>query len=119
MKMLFCALLAGVMLVLPVDAAHAEPLAAPVEENAFNAVFRTMHDDIERCFARVNGNAFVMVEALVDARGHVRQVEVTGDGRAGLPTRRCVERRVARALFPMPRGGGTARVRTSFVFARE
>lgn len=119
MKMLFRALLAGVMVVLcPITPAHADPLA-PVEENAFAVVFRTMHDDIERCFAQVSGNAFVMVEALVDAHGHVRQVEVTGDARAALPTRRCVERRVARALFPMPRGGGTSRVRTSFVFARE
>jgi hypothetical protein len=117
MKMLVCALLAGVMVLLcPISDARADGTA---EENAAAAVFRTMERDVERCFAQVNGNAFVMVEALLDDRGRVRRVETTGDARAGLATRRCVERRVARALFPMPRGGGTSRVRTSFAFARD
>jgi hypothetical protein len=114
MNKLVCALLVSVMvLVCPIAGARAEP---SVEENAAAAVFRAMHDDLERCFANANGNAYVMVEALLDARGRVRRVEATGDARAGLATRRCVERRVARAQFPAPRGGGTSRVRTSFLF---
>lgn len=119
MKMLVCALLAGVMVLLcPIVPAYADQRA---EENAATTVFRAMHDDLERCFTRtrVNGNAFVMVEALVDARGRVRRVAVTGDARASPATRGCVERRVARAVFPMPIGGGTSRVRTSFAFALE
>ena len=117
MKTFLCALLAGVMVLLcPMGPAFADSIG---EEGASAAVFGAMHGDLERCFAGTNGNAFVMVEALVDDRGRVRRVEATGDARAGLATRRCVERRVARALFPVPRGGGTSRVRTSFVFARE
>lgn len=116
MKMFLCALLAGVMaLVCPIVASA----DSSSEESAAAAVFGAMHDDLERCFIRTNGNAFVLVEALVDDRGRVRRVEATGDARADLAARRCVERRVARALFPAPRGGGTSRVRTSFVFARE
>jgi hypothetical protein len=118
MKMLVYALLAGVLVLLcPIATARAD---AMTEENAAAAVvFRAMERDVERCFAPVGSNAFMMVEALLDDRGRVRRVETTGDGRAGLATRKCVERRVARALFPLPRGGGTSRVRTSFVFTRE
>ena len=117
MKTLLCALLAGGMVLLcPTSQAFAD---MNEDEVASSAVFRAMHGDLERCFARTTGNAFVMVEALLDDRGRVRRVETTGDARASLATRRCVERRVARALFPVPRGGGTSRVRTSFVFARE
>jgi hypothetical protein len=120
MNKLTAALLASVMVLLcPIAPAHADDPVEAVEENASAAVFLAMHDDLERCFANANGNAYVMVEALLDARGRVRRVEATGDGRAGLGTRRCVERRVARARFPVPRGGGTSRVRTSFVFGLD
>src|SRR5262245_49239446 len=106
MKVFLCALLASVMALLcSTDPVFADSSA---DELAAAAVFRTMHDDLERCFERTNGNAFVMVEAFVDDRGRVRRVEATGDARAGVATRRCVERRVARALFPVPRGGGTS-----------
>lgn len=115
MKILVCALLVSAMAFLcPLRSAHAEPSA---EANAASAVFRAMEADLERCFAGVRGNAFLMVEALVDDRGRVRRVEASGDGRAGVATRRCVERRVARAVFPSPRGGGTSRVRTTFVLS--
>src|SRR5687768_5219081 len=115
MKMFVCAPLAGVMVLFcPMPSARAEP---SVEENAAAIVFRAMENDLQRCFVGVTGNAFVMVDALVDPRGRVRRVEATGDLRVGPTTRRCVERRVARALFPVPPGGGTSRVRTSFVFA--
>lgn len=117
MKMLVCAVLAGVMVILcPLGAARAD---STIEENAAAVVFRAMQGDIERCFARVSGNAFMRVEAVLDSGGRVRRVETTGDARASPFARRCVERRVARALFPAPRGGGTSRVRTSFVFALE
>ena len=119
MKMFVCALLAGAMVVLCLSTpAHAEP-SAPEEENAAAVVFRSMENDLERCFAGVPGNAFVRVEALVDPRGRVRRVEATGDARVGPTTRRCIERRVARAVFPPAPGGGTSRVRTSFAFAIE
>lgn len=115
-KVLFVgALLAGVV-VLVCPAASAD---ATIDENAAATVFRAMERDVERCFARIDGNAFVMVEALVDDRGRVRRVESTGDARVDVTTRRCVERRVARAVFAVPRGGGTSRVRTSFAFTRE
>ena len=119
-KMFVCALLASVVVPLcSISDARAEWTANEAEQNAAAAVFRTMERDVERCFARVDGNAFMMVEAVVDHRGRVRRVETSGDARVDPMTRRCVERRVARALFPLPRGGGSSRVRTSFVFARE
>lgn len=114
MKMIVCALLAGVMVLLRPIAARADSTS---EENAAAVVFRAMERDLERCFAGVNGNAFIAVEAFVDPGGRVRRVETRGDARASPAVRRCVERRVARALFPTPRGGGTSRVRTSLVFA--
>lgn len=118
--MFVCALLAGVMVLLcPISDARADWTANEADQNAAAAVFRAMERDVERCFAHVNGSAFVMVEAVVDGRGRVRRVESTGDRRADVAARQCVERRVARALFPFPRGGGTSRVRTSFAFARE
>ena len=117
MKMFVYALLAGAIAFLcPPGDAHAESSG---DENAAAAVFRAMERDVERCFAGVQGNAFIMVEALVDERGLVRRVETTGDARASPATRRCVERRVARARFSVPRGGGTSRVRTSYVFTLE
>lgn len=120
MKMFVCALLAGAMVLFcPLTSAHAESSAQHEDENAAAIVFRTMENDLQRCFVGINGNAFVLVDALVDPRGRVRRVEATGDARVGPATRRCVERRVARALFPAPRGGGLSRVRTSFVFALE
>jgi hypothetical protein len=110
-------LLAGVVVLLcPTARAFAD---TGQEESAAAAVLRAMHDDLERCFGRVNGIAFVIVEALVDEGGRVRRVEATGDRRAGLTTRRCIERRVARAVFPAPHGGGTSRLRTSLLFAFE
>lgn len=113
-----CALIVGAMVVLrPLDARADPVLAVDVEANAVSAVFRAMHDDLERCFARVRGNAYLIVEAVVDGRGHVRRVETAGDAHADPSTRRCVERRVARAVFPPPRGGGTSRIRTSLALA--
>lgn len=119
-KMIVCTLLGSVMVLLcPISDARADWTANEAEQNAAAAVFRTMERDVERCFARIDGNAFVMIEAVVDERGRVRRVESSGDARVDRTTRGCVERRVARALFPRPRGGGTSRVRTSFAFARE
>jgi hypothetical protein len=116
-KILAGALLAGAMVsACPLPPAHAD---STTEANAAAAVFRAMENDVERCFARTKGNVFVLVEALLDDRGRVRRVEATGDARADVATRRCVERRVARATFPVPHGGGTSRVRTSFFLAFE
>ena len=118
--MFVCALFANVMvLVCPISAARADWTANEADQNAAAAVFRTMERDVERCFARIDGNAFIMIDAVVDDRGRVRRVESSGDARVGPTTRRCVERRVARAVFPLPRGGGSSHVRTSFAFARE
>ena len=117
MKMFVCALLVGAMVLLcHAPAARAEPSVA---ENAAAAVFRSMENDLERCFTGVAGNAYVRVEAVVDDGGRVRRVETTGDARVGPTTRRCIERRVARARFPAAIGGGSSRVRTSFVFVIE
>ncbi len=115
MKTSLFAPLAGVMVLLcPNGPARAD---SPAEASAAAAVFRTMHDDLERCFVGTNENAYVRVEALVDERGRVRRVEATGNARATPATRRCIGRRVMRAVFPAPRGGGTSRVRTSLVYA--
>ena len=111
------ALFAGAFAFLcPMSAALAESTA---DENAAAAIFRAMEHDIERCFAGLHRSAFVLVEALVDDGGHVRRVETSGDARASPATRRCVERRVGRARFPVPLGGGTSRVRTAYMFTLE
>ena len=120
LMMFVCTLLAGVMvLVCPISDARADWTASEADQNAAAAVFRAMERDVERCFGHMAGNAFMMVEAVVDDRGRVRRVESSGDARVDHATKRCVERRVSRALFPLPYGGGTSRVRTSFAFARE
>lgn len=76
MKMFVYALLAGAMPFLcPIGSARADSV---VEENAASAVFRAMRDDLERCFVSVTGNAFVMVEAVLDDRGRVRRASASG-----------------------------------------
>jgi hypothetical protein len=82
-------------------------------------VFRAMNHDLLRCFARPASHAFVEVDVLVGPQGDVRDVEATGGALAGRTAMACLTRRIARATFPPPRGGGTARVRVPFAFAVE
>ena len=83
-----------------------------VERDA-SAVFRAMHGDFLRCFGRAQRRAFVTVDVLVGPQGEVRSVETFPSGQ---PLTTCIARRVARATFPPPRDGGTARVRVPFAF---
>jgi hypothetical protein len=97
----------------------APDLHARVEREAA-AVFRAMHDDFLRCFARARppDHAYLVLDVLVGPGGDVRDVETTGGARVGGATA-CIARRVARASFPTPHGGGTSRIRVALAFGFE
>ncbi len=87
-------------------------------------VFRAMHADLLACFTRApvllpDATAHVVVDVLVGPDGSVRDVTTAPGARASVAATRCIERRIARATFAPPRGGGTSRVRVPFAFSFE
>jgi hypothetical protein len=112
---------AAMLVVPPPDTPARAPepdLHARVERDAGD-VFRSMHGDLLRCFARAppGAHAFVTIDVLVGSDGEVRDVATTGGALVGGATT-CIARRVAKASFPPPRGGGTARIRVPLEFER-
>jgi hypothetical protein len=91
---------------------------ARAEANA-NAVFAAMHDDLLGCYtkrlrAAPKAHASIAVELVVAADGQVQRVESTGGALLGRAALACVVRRIERARFEPPNGGGTLRVQTIF-----
>lgn len=96
---------------------------ARIERDAAE-VFRGMHRDLLACIMRspprrADATAYMTVDVLVGSEGGVRDVATTGGARLGRPAVRCMERRIARATFPPPHGGGTARIQVPFAFSFE
>jgi hypothetical protein len=87
-------------------------------------VFRAMHGDLLACITRApalprDATADVVVDVLVAPDGSVRDVATTGGARVGTGAIACMQRRIARASFAPPRGGGTSRIQVPFAFSFE
>jgi hypothetical protein len=79
-----------------------------------NATLNTMHDDLLACYeARVKVNpkahAFLTVDIVVGADGHVQNVETQGGALLGEVAMRCIVDRIKRGQFAPPPRGGTMR----------
>jgi hypothetical protein len=88
-----------------------------------NTVLETMHDDLLACYKKrvaVNPNAhgFITVDIVIDPTGHVRNVETTGGAVLGEGTMGCIVKRIQRASFDPPHGGGTLRIHVPFSLRR-
>jgi outer membrane biosynthesis protein TonB len=84
-----------------------------------NAVMASMQDDLSACYTkrlRVNPEAhgFITVDVVIGEDGRVRSVETTGGAILGKRTMDCIVRRIQRASFDPPHGGGTLRVHVPF-----
>jgi len=79
-----------------------------------NATLNAMNDDLLACYeARVKVNpkahAFLTVDIVVGADGHVQNVETQGGALLGEVTMRCIVDRIKRGEFAPPPRGGTMR----------
>ncbi len=88
-----------------------------------NSVLEAMHDDLLACYKKrvaVNPNAhgFITVDIVIDQDGRVRNVETTGGAVLGDGTMGCIVKRIRRAEFDPPHGGGTLRIHVPFSLRR-
>lgn len=88
-----------------------------------NTVLEGMHDDLLACYKKrvaVNPNAhgFITVDIVIDPSGRVRNVETTGGAILGDGTMGCIVKRIQRAAFEPPHGGGTLRIHVPFSLRR-
>ena len=102
--------------------ADAPDYHAKATENA-NAVLESIHDDLLACYKKrvaVNPDAhgFITVDIVIDQDGRVRTVETTGGAVLGEGTMGCIVKRIKRASFDAPRGGGTLRIHVPFSLRR-
>ena len=80
-----------------------------------------MHSDVLACYRKrlathPNAHAHLTVDVLVGDDGLPRDVATTGGALLGETTLACLVRRVMRASFMPPYGGGTSRVSVPFAF---
>ena len=88
-----------------------------------NTVLEGMHDDLLACYKKrvaVNPKAhgFITVDIVIDPSGRVRDVETTGGAVLGDGTMGCIVKRIQRASFDPPHGGGTLRIHVPFSLRR-
>jgi hypothetical protein len=88
-----------------------------------NATLNTMHDDLLACYeARVKANpkahAFLTVDIVVGAGGHVQNVETQGGALLGEVTMRCIVDRIKHGQFAPPPHGGTMRFQVPVTLRR-
>lgn len=104
----------------------ATPATPDVTEAAVvnvDRVFDAMHDDLLACYKTrlktyAQAHAFMTVDLVLEADGHVRTVETTGGAMLGDRGIHCITDRIKKATFdPIP-GGGTRRVQVPLNFRR-
>jgi hypothetical protein len=88
-----------------------------------NATLNTMNGDLLACYeARVKVNpkahAFLTVDVVVGADGHVQNVETQGGALLGEVTMRCIVDRIKRGEFAPPPRGGTMRFQVPVTLRR-
>jgi hypothetical protein len=82
-------------------------------------VLDAMRPDLLQCYARrvrayPQAHGFITVDVVIGPDGSVRAVETTGGAVLGETTMGCIVKRIERARFAPPHGGGTLRVRVPF-----
>jgi hypothetical protein len=88
-----------------------------------NQVLDAMHADLLACYtkrvaANPDAHAFLTVDILIGANGHVEHVETTGGALLGPATMNCLTSRIQRAVFEPPHGGGTLTIPVPFALRR-
>jgi hypothetical protein len=96
-----------------------EPDYTKEETDNANRVLDTMKDDLIACYKkrlRVNPDAhgFITVDILVGPDGNVMKTETTGGALLGKDTMQCIVKRMEKATFQKPHGGGTLHIRMPF-----
>lgn len=96
-----------------------EPDYTKEETDNANRVLDSMKDDLIACYKqrlRVNPDAhgFITVDVLVGSDGTVLKTETTGGAILGKETMQCIVKRVEKATFQKPHGGGTLHIRMPF-----
>ncbi len=102
-----------------VPRASLEPNYTKEETDNASRVLDSMKDDLIACYKkrlRMNPNAhgFITVDILVGADGSVLKTETTGGAVLGQETMGCIVKRVEKATFQKPHGGGTLHIRVPF-----
>ena len=96
-----------------------EPDYTKEETDNANRVLDTIKDDLIACYKkrlRMNPDAhgFITVDVLVGPDGTVMKTDTTGGALLGKDTMQCIVRRMEKATFQKPHGGGTLHIRMPF-----
>jgi hypothetical protein len=88
-----------------------------------NAVLEALHPDLLACYrarvaVRPSAHGFITVDLVVAPDGHVQRVETTGGALLGDATMACIVKRLQRAEFEPPHGGGTMHLHVPFSLRR-
>jgi hypothetical protein len=88
-----------------------------------NHVIGGMHDELLACYtkrlaSRPTAHGFITVDIVVEADGHVRQVETTGGALLGEQAMACIVNHIKGATFAPVHGGGTQRIHIPFSLRR-
>jgi hypothetical protein len=88
-----------------------------------NEVIRGMHDDLLACYtkrlaSRPTAHGFITVDIVLEAGGHVQDVETTGGALLGDGAMTCIVDRIKGGTFAPVHGGGTQRIHIPFSLRR-
>jgi outer membrane biosynthesis protein TonB len=88
-----------------------------------NRKITEMHDDLLACYtkrlaSKPTAHGFITVDIIVEADGHVRNVETTGGALLGEGAMACIVTRIKAATFAPVHGGGTQRIHIPFALRR-
>ncbi len=88
-----------------------------------NRKVNEMHDDLLACYTKrltvqPKAHGFITVDIVVEADGHVRNVETTGGALLGEGAMACIVARIKGATFAPVHGGGTQRIHIPFALRR-
>ena len=88
-----------------------------------NRVLEALHPDLMACYtkrlkANPTAHGFITVDMIIGSQGEVAKIDTTGGGILGPATMDCIVKRIRRAKFEPPHGGGTLEVHVPFSLRR-
>ncbi|MDB4998283.1 MAG: hypothetical protein JWM74_5715 [Myxococcaceae bacterium] len=91
--------------------------------NDANQKINEMHDDLLACYTKrlasnPKAHGFITVDIVVEADGHVMNVETTGGALLGEGAMACIVTRIKAATFAPVHGGGTQHIHIPFALRR-